>query len=75
MRRRIGQLERLMQCKTFVDQMDHFTRQLHSRAEELCDGIRLKQVALPLSLRASLDRSWLASVHSQPSIEAPDRAA
>jgi len=42
-RRKVASLERLMQCKLFVGQMESFTLRLQSHAEELFSGIRIKQ--------------------------------
>ena len=43
-RRKISGLQRLMQCKLFVGQVESFTERLQKHAEDLFSGIRIKQV-------------------------------
>ena len=42
-RRKIASLQRLMQCKLFVGQVEHFTGRLQKHAVDLFSGIRIKQ--------------------------------
>ena len=63
-RRKISGLQRLMQCKLFVGQVESFTERLQKHAEDLFSGIRIKQVLVahaffcsPLSLSFPLPDS------------------